>query len=121
MQIDLFDQPAAHGPGQRQTDIEALIMEKDGTVWVSAPRKIGKHEWRIRQYMHDRYGIVMTYEWRGPNAPHYYPAEYWHDHEEWPTYNSDNGTTAGCPASLRKLWEDNRAQMDANKALKVTS
>lgn len=26
-QIDLFDQPAAHGPGQRQTDIEALIAE----------------------------------------------------------------------------------------------
>lgn len=27
-QTDLFDQPAAHGPGERQTDLEALIAER---------------------------------------------------------------------------------------------
>jgi hypothetical protein len=86
------------------------------TIWTSPPRQIGKHEWRIRQYRHERYGVLISYEWRGPNAPAYYPADYWHDMEQWPTYDHNDGPYSGCPRSLRALWEDHRAQLDANKA-----
>jgi len=87
----------------------------DDTIWTSPARKIGKHEWRIRQYRHPQHGIVATYEWRGP-ANDRLPADYWQDMTRWPGYDMNNGTTAGCPASLRKLFQDHRQTLEDNKA-----
>jgi hypothetical protein len=60
--------------------------------------KIGKHWWRLVVHEHASYGRVTAYEWQGEvDGP-------WNDYHDWPTYNFDDGTYAGCPKSLRKLW-----------------
>lgn len=88
----------------------ALAVER-----VSEPMRIGKHEWRLLTFWMPAIEYTGTgpdyeeierrftgYEWRRAGFP--FDAD-WRKHEEWPRYNPDNGTTAGLPASLRKLWE----------------
>ena len=86
----------------------ALAVER-----VSEPMRIGKHEWRLLTYW--RHGMeyedgrlveverrLTGYEWRPAGFPF---DQDWRKDTEWPRYNPHNGTTAGLPATLRKLWE----------------
>ncbi|MBF0392693.1 MAG: hypothetical protein HQL38_08415 [Alphaproteobacteria bacterium] len=71
-------------------------------VTFSEPMTIGKHEWRIR---FDEGGTI-NYEWRRLGQ------RMWRSYRDWPSYDFNNGQTAGLPASVKKLWERERKRVD---------
>jgi len=79
-----------------------------GTVlYQSAPRKIGKHEWRVTVYRslyHDN-RAMLGYEWRREYTPAL-GGEWWRRDTDWPRYNHNDGQFAGLPKTLAKLYQD---------------
>ena len=79
----------------------------------SAPFQIGKHQWRLTLYEHPHYGLVTGYEWRRADGADFrtgrrtYRGDTWYLDEDWPSYNHNNGETAGMPKGLRHLWNEN--------------
>ena len=78
----------------------------------SEPMRIGHHEWRLTLYWGWGCDVVdgrlmeserplVGYEWRAAE-----PAGRgrWQRDVDWPTYDGQNGETAGMPRGLRRLW-----------------
>lgn len=77
--------------------------------YESAPVRIGKHLWRVIVYLHACYGRCTEYQFMRADS-----ADYWHEDARWPSYNSNDGTYAGCPKTLAaKVYYPN---VDAIKA-----
>ena len=73
----------------------------------SAPVTIGTHEWRMVVKDSHCYGRVTEYQFRTPG-------QMWRQDKEWPTYNSHDGTYAGCPKSLaNKVFYPNEVAIKA--------
>ena len=77
--------------------------------FASPPMLIGKHEWRVLviRSLPGREERATMYQWRRVGSCD------WSDHREWPSYDSDNGTTAGLPRRLTALWDANRVAVKA--------
>lgn len=76
-------------------------------LYQSAPMRIGKKEWRLVVYDARGYlgaKVFTDYEWREP-AWNTLPPDDWRSMKDWPTYDHNDGCWAGCPKTLRKLWE----------------
>ena len=84
---------------------------------VSPSMTIGKHEWRLVTYWgkalhydeasgkwNEHEQRYVAYEWR-PKEDGALGPDDWQRDVDWPRYDSDNGQTAGLPATLRKLWD----------------
>ena len=88
--------------------------------FTSAPMKIGPKEWRIVVYTERDHETEMTtdYEWRYPvyknrqSGQVIEEASQWSSMRYWPTYNGNDGMFAGCPHTLRKLYEKYQKQVD---------
>ena len=63
------------------------------THYTSPAAIIGKHEWRVSVIPSRFGGLCTTFEWRGPGSD-------WRDYHDWPGYNINDGTYAGCPRSM---------------------
>jgi hypothetical protein len=73
--------------------------------YASPPLTIGKHEWRI-VVQDSRFGGRCTaYQWRPVGT------DQWRTEREWPSYNFNDGTTAGLPLTLRVLFERERDEV----------
>jgi hypothetical protein len=120
-QLDLFqtdgeapadDQPAHAHEGGRETPpaVDELpdLDNVHALVWASPAMRIGEHDWRIIVYAHDRYHRCTQYEFRGPKSPRDRHGR-WTVDERWPTYNDHDGEYAGCPRTLRRLWDRHNA------------
>lgn len=73
----------------------------------SEPMVIGRFAWRV---------IVMDH-WTGNRVHNYQfkPVDglpMWEDCRKWPTYDPDNGATAGLPPELRTLYQRNLVEID---------
>lgn len=82
----------------------------DSILYASAPMTIGKHEWRliIHQSRVRPGHNATTYQWReiGQRLT-------WNDQRSWPTYDFNNGQTAGLPVTLRDLYWREHAMVRA--------
>jgi hypothetical protein len=72
-------------------------------AYASEPVRIGRTDWRLiivpaRLNLPGESPWNTKYEWRRDGGP-------WRPDREWPTYNRDDGTYAGCPRTLPRLWE----------------
>ncbi|TXI83159.1 MAG: DUF262 domain-containing protein [Cupriavidus sp.] len=79
---------------------------------------IGRHQWRLIVKDSAFGGRSTEYQWRSSGS------QAWRPDTEWPTYNGDDGTYAGCPQSLRScVWDPNveaiRAALAGNKVCVV--
>jgi len=84
-------------------------------TFISESMKIGKHEWRICVFNHETYGPCTDYHWR--RLPENicgltYFDDTWRNMEDWPTYNSNNGESSGCPKTLKTLYAHNKPTVD---------
>jgi hypothetical protein len=52
---------------------------------------------------------VTDYEWLNTG---YTTRGVWYPADQWPSYNHNDGTYAGLPRSIRKLWERYRHEYD---------
>ena len=82
----------------------------------SEPKRIGKHEWRLTLYRSEHHERpLIGYEWRRadrspirrkcPRGVYFLDGSTWMRDEDWPSYNHNDGQSAGMPRTLRKLWE----------------
>jgi hypothetical protein len=68
----------------------------------------GRFEWRVIVYQQgwDKtargFGPFTAYEWRPLGSSP------WQAQEAWPSYDADNGATAGLPAVTRELYDRHR-------------
>ena len=90
---------------EREAFADWSPFNMDGTIYFrSAPRRIGKHEWRMVVYQaHHRIGkqrAFIGYEWRRLDNP-----DRWRRDEDWPRYDW-NRHNSGLPKTLRKIWEE---------------
>lgn len=83
-------------------------------LWQSPPRLIGKTQWLYTVYWHSRHGAVTGYFWFDP---HYYGG-FWRPDKEHPRYNPHDGTHAGLPHGVVKLYRDNQATIKQALLLK---
>jgi hypothetical protein len=87
----------------------SVFLLENSTVWHSEPMRIGKHDWIIVVFNHDRYGRCTEYCFRGPRAPSYLPETTFVPADQfWPTYNGDH-CDGGMPKSLQRLYDRNKA------------
>lgn len=80
-------------------------------LYESAPMPISKKEWRLVVYDARGYlgaKVFTDYEWREP-AWNTLPPGDWHSMKDWPGYNSNDGMYSGCPRTLRRLWDREKA------------
>lgn len=69
---------------------------------------IGRHQWRMVVKDSVYGGRSTEYQWRSTGS------QPWRPDKEWPSYNSNDGTYAGCPHSLRdRIWEPNLMAIQA--------
>lgn len=91
----------------------AFTFRAKRIVRHSDPVTIGKHQWRLTLYEHPHYGLLTGYEWRRADGAGFrtkgrtYRGDTWYLDEDWPSYNHNNGETAGMPKALRNLWDAN--------------
>jgi len=84
-------------------------------LYQSPPRKIGRREWRVVVYDARGYlgaSVFTDYEWRYPAFSNI-EATAWESMQSYPTYDSNDGMYAGCPQTLRKLYNLHRTEIDA--------
>lgn len=82
---------------------------RSGYHFASPAMKIGKTFWRF-VVLPGRYRAVVTdYEWLNTD---YSGKGVWYPADQWRTYNHNDGTYAGCPKSLRRLWQRYRHEYD---------
>ena len=78
----------------------------DTTLYETPEMLIGKHRWKMivyRTYGSKVYTDFLWWDdWRWR----------WRSSENWPTYNSNDGTYAGCPRTLRKLYEAHKTEIE---------
>jgi hypothetical protein len=80
--------------------------------YETQPRTIGKHEWRA--VVTTRNGNrILTYEWRRLPCSLTGWSDRWRDYHEWPGYDFNDGSYAGCPRSLAKVYETNKTAIKA--------
>jgi hypothetical protein len=77
------------------------------THFESAPVRIGKHDWRVVVKSGwpgcEPWRRLTEYQWRRVEklrGSEFESLGPWRPETEWPTYNADDGTYAGCPKSL---------------------
>ena len=89
--------------------------------FTSEPMKIGKKEWRVVVYDAQAYldtYAFSDYEWRYPayinqqTGQVIQAADPWRSMADWPTYNSNDGMYAGCPKTLRRLYDQHRPEIE---------
>ena len=78
------------------------MIELTPGEYQSEPMVIGKHEWRVVKYLA---WIVVQHEWCTGYEWRPVGSVDWRSEKEWPTFDADNGQTAGLPASVRKLFD----------------
>lgn len=72
------------------------------------PVRIGKHEWRMVVTDSDVLQGFRSTEYQFRRSP----SDAWQPGAKWPTYNSHDGTYAGCPKSLcDKVFRPNKPQI----------
>ena len=87
-------------------------------LYTSTPMRIGKREWRAVVYQNPGScgPVAFTdYEWRYPAFSNI-EADRWESMTTYPGYDSNDGTWAGCPKTLRRLYL--LYQTEINAALK---
>ena len=79
-------------------------------LFASPPRRIGKREWRVVvcHFNENDGGPFVEYEWRDPAYANLEPAGPWKPMSNYPGHDSNDGTWAGCPKTLRTLYQVNR-------------
>lgn len=84
-------------------------------LWRSAPRRIGKHEWRVTVYRLASGRAVLGYEWRRAaetiSGFAFPPGPRWQRDVDWPKYDRHDGQYAGLPRTLLKLYQEHRADL----------
>ena len=79
--------------------------------WVSAPVRIGKHDWRLVRVetidmISSRTERYLNYQWSPAGQ------DDWRPSPEWPGDDINNGGTLGLPHSLaRRLYAENPAMV----------
>lgn len=87
-------------------------------LYISPIHQIGKREWRAVVYDANGYlgaSAFTDFEWRFPAFLGLDPPSEWKSITDHPRYNSNDGMYAGCPRTLRKLYERYKAEI--NQAL----
>lgn len=77
---------------------------RNGYRFTSPATKIGKTFWRfvVLPSLY-RPGVLVTdYEWLNTE---FNASGVWYPSNQWRTYNFNDGTYAGLPKSIRRLWE----------------
>ena len=112
MTIAAAPSPAPETPGREAPSAFSLAGD---ILWRSAPRRIGKHEWRVTVYRLASGRAVLGYEWRraaetisGYTFP---PNPRWRRDVDWPKYDRHDGQHAGLPRTLLKLYQEHRADL----------
>jgi len=77
------------------------------TLYETPETKIGKHLWKAVVYRYRSERAYLDYLWFDSSRGR------WRSSEEWPTWNSNDGTYAGCPKTLVRLYERHKTQIDA--------
>lgn len=79
-----------------------ILAARPETIYATAPRRIGVHEWACVVYRHAAYGMCTDYVWRrvDQNRGAFRRAD------DWPTYDG-NDSDSGMPRTLRKLYAEN--------------
>ena len=86
-------------------------------LFSSEPMRIGLKEWRVVVY-EEQGGRFTDYEWRyseyinRQSGQVIEEASEWKSMRYWPDYNSNDGMFAGCPRTLRRLYEKHRKQVE---------
>ncbi|MGO3802586.1 MAG: hypothetical protein ACTJGM_09355 [Fusobacterium sp.] len=76
--------------------------------WTSEPYKIGKTYWINVLYYCNIYKKFFTgYHFHEPNFNRSFPCDEWKTEENHKNYNHHDGTYAGLPKGLIKLWKKN--------------
>jgi hypothetical protein len=85
------------------TNPATQVSIRTGYYFTSPAMKFGKTFWRF-VVLPSRHSvkIVTDYEWLNTD---YSDTGVWYPAEQWRSYNHNDGTYAGLPRSLRKLWE----------------
>ena len=82
------------------------------SIWQSAPRRIGKHDWRVIIWESTHHGRCTSFEFR--ELPIVYSdgtqqQRMWFDEDWWPNYKRGDGL----PRSLKGLYQKNRDEIEA--------
>lgn len=107
--------PATETSGQEAPSAFSLAGD---ILWRSAPRRIGKHEWRVTVYRLASGRAVLGYEWRRAaetiSGFAYPPSPRWQRDVDWPKYDRQDGHYAGLPRTLLKLYQKHRADLSTH-------
>lgn len=107
MQTGLFESAPAAEPIIEPADLE----NQAALLWSSEPMRIGRHDWRLIVFEHDRYGRCTRYEFRGPAAVHSNSdGSAWSSERKWPSWDG-NHSDGGMPKTLRALFDRNEAKV----------
>jgi hypothetical protein len=78
----------------------------DEVLWQSEPMLIGKTSWIIVLYKNPDHKKLFTgYHFHDENYNRYCPCDEWKSEKNHPRYNYHDGTYAGLPKTLVKLYE----------------
>lgn len=91
------------------TNHRQLGHRSEFVAYASEPFVIGRHEWQIvvvPNRLHPHHSVtdaeqpkfVTDYYWR------HIGTDFWKNKDQWPSYNHNDGTHAGCPKSLVTLY-----------------
>lgn len=89
-------------------------------AFMSPTYKIGKTDWRIIVYVGESFNFKTgKYEpcrfthYQFEDLSQYWRGDKWMDENEHPRYKSDDGTWAGLPHGLRKIYQNHEAEIKA--------
>lgn len=81
-------------------------MFQETIYYTTPPIILGKHEWVLDVYQTEFYGCCTRHRWRRVGD-----VQWWKD-EEWPTYDSNHGTTGGMPKGLARHFHRHRVAIE---------
>jgi len=83
------------------------MLFQETIYYTTPPIILGKHEWVLDVYQNLCYQRRFTrHRWRRVGDPQ------WRKDEEWPTYDTNNGTTGGMPKGLARHFHRHRAAIE---------
>jgi len=81
----------------------------DKILYATPEMLIGKHRWKMIVYRTPHNHVYTDFLWWDDWG---FGAGRWQSMEEWPKYNSNDGLYAGCPHTLRKLYDAHKAEIE---------
>ena len=92
----------------------------DNLIFSTPISRLGKHEWRMIVYEKTDYTgkpVRLTeYQWRPVFQT--WGDTRWQSEEKWPRYNGNDGTHAGCPKSLARIYRTHQPAIESALANK---